>query len=95
MTGKKTMIVLEWIDASISMENVVLTREEAEQEKLIHGFVCGVLVEEFEDRYVVARDWFDEQDNYRGVASYPKTGVINAIKYNFAKRNVKPVTKKD
>jgi len=79
MPDKKTMIFLEWIDASVSVENSSLTREEAEQEKLIHGFVCGILVKEFEDRYVVARDWFDEQDTYRGVASYPKTGIVNAI----------------
>jgi len=94
MKDKKTMIILEWIDASISMENSSLTREEAEEERLIHGFVCGILVEEFKDRYVVARDWFDEHDTYRGVASYPKTGVVNTIKYKFAKRNVKPLTER-
>lgn len=85
----KQMIVLEWIDASISMENDSLSHEEAEEEKLIHGFVCGVLVKEFDDRYVVARDWFDGFNTYRGVASYPKTGVVNAIKYTFAKGKLK------
>lgn len=82
---KKTMICLEWIDASISLEDSCLLQEDAEKEELMHGFVCGVLVKEFDDRYVVARDWFDVPNQYRGVASYPKTGIVSVKKYDFAK----------
>lgn len=80
----KQLIAIEWIDASIS-NNDTFTQEEAEEEKLIHGFAVGVLVKEFKDRYVIARDWFDGFDTYRGVASYPKTGIVKVKKYNFAK----------
>lgn len=80
----KQMIAIEWIDASISRGNETYTQEEAEEEKLTHGFVAGVLVKEFPDRYVIARDWFDIHNTYRGVASYPKTGIVNVIKYDLA-----------
>ena len=76
----KQLIIIEWIDASLSRGDETYTRDEAEQEELIHGFVSGILVAEFGDRYVVARDWFDEQDTYRGVASYPKTGIVKVKK---------------
>lgn len=80
---KKQMICIEWIDASI-FGNDQLSQQEAEQEELIHGFVVGVLVKEYKDRYVVARDWFDLHNEYRGVASYPKSGVVSVKKYDFA-----------
>lgn len=80
----KQMIAIEWIDASISRGDETYTQEEAEEEKLIHGFVAGVLVKEFDDRYVIARDWFDIHNTYRGIASYPKTGIVKVIKYDLA-----------
>lgn len=80
----KQLIAIEWIDASMS-NNETLTQDEAEEEKLIHGFAVGVLVAEFKDRYVIARDWFDTYNTYRGVASYPKTGIVKVKKYNLAK----------
>lgn len=82
---KKQIIAIEWIDASMSM-NETYTKAEAEDEKLIHGFAVGVLVKEFEDRYVISRDWFDEHDTYRGIASYPKTGIVGVIKYDMAEK---------
>lgn len=80
-TKTKELILIEWVDASLSASDETYTQQEAEGEKLIHGFVAGVLVKEFPDRYVVARDWFDKYDTYRGVASYPKTGVVKVKKY--------------
>jgi len=81
----KEMIAIEWIDASLTRGDETYTQEEAEQEELIHGFAVGVLVKEFEDRFVIARDWFDGHSTYRGVASYPKTGIVKVVKYELAK----------
>lgn len=81
---KKQLIAIEWIDASLTANNDTYTQEEAEQEKLIHGFAVGVLVEEMDDRFIIARDWFDEHNTYRGVASYPKTGIIKVVRHDLA-----------
>lgn len=83
-TKKKQLIAIEWIDASLSMGNETYSEIEAEEEKLIHGFAVGVLVKEFKDRYVIARDWFDEHNTYRGLASYPKTGIVKIVRYDLA-----------
>lgn len=80
----KELIAIEWIDASISAESDTFTREDAEKEELIHGFAVGVLIKEFPDRYVIARDWFDVHDSYRGIASYPKTGILRVKRYKMA-----------
>lgn len=74
------IIKIEWVDASISGDET-LTQSEAEEEELIHGFAVGVLVKEFPDRYVIARDYFDKQKTYRAVASYPKTGIVKVKIY--------------
>lgn len=83
----KELIAIEWIDASLTQEGETYSREDAEKEELIHGFAVGVLVKEFPDRYVIARDWFDVHDTYRGVASYPKTGIVKVTRYNLIKLN--------
>lgn len=81
----KQLIAIEWIDASLTNEGDTYSQEDAEKESLIHGFAVGVLVKEFDDRYVIARDWFDGFNTYRGVASYPKTGIVKVRFYNMAK----------
>ncbi len=80
----KQLIAIEWIDASISGGTDSYNQEDAEQEQLIHGFAVGVLVKEFKDRYVIDRDWFDAHNTYRGIASYPKTGIVKVKKYPMA-----------
>lgn len=82
----KELIAIEWIDASLTNGSDTYSREDAESEQLIHGFAVGVLVKEFDDRYVIARDWFDVHDTYRGIASYPKTGIVKVKRYKFAKK---------
>lgn len=82
----KELIAIEWIDASLTNGSDTYSREDAENEQLIHGFAVGVLVKEFDDRYVIARDWFDVYDTYRGIASYPKTGIVKVRKYKLAKK---------
>lgn len=84
MVKAKQIIAIEWIDASISPSTDSFDQEEAEQEQLIHGFAVGVLVKEFKDRYVIARDWFDTYNTYRAVASYPKSGIVKVNKYKMA-----------
>ena len=78
---KRHLIAIEWIGASLTQDGDTYTHEEALKEKLIHGFASGILVEEMDDRFIIARDWFDEHNTYRGVASYPKTGIIKVIKH--------------
>jgi hypothetical protein len=78
---EKQIICIEWVDASVSRGDETYTQEDAEEEKLVHGFAVGVLVKEFSDRYVISRDWFNDFNNYRGIASYPKTGVVKVTKY--------------
>lgn len=77
----REMICIEWIDASIAVETETYSHEDACKEDLIHGFACGVLVEEKSDCYVVARDWFDKHNTYRGISVYPKSGIKQVKKY--------------
>jgi len=81
----KELIAIEWIDASISLENDGFTKKDAENEPLIHGFAVGVLIKEHDDRYIISRDWFDAHDTYRGVATYPKTGIVKVKRYKLVK----------
>lgn len=85
----KELIAIEWIDAAITIDGDSYSEKDAGDVKLIHGFAVGVLVKEFPDRYVISRDWFDEHDTYRGVASYPKTGIIKVKRHKLAKPKAK------
>ena len=51
---------------------------------LIHGFVCGILVEEDKEKVIVAMDWFDVEDQFRTLNTYPKSGIKKLIIKDFA-----------
>lgn len=62
------------------------TFDEVCQEKLVHGFASGVLVNETKTYYTIARDWFEEHDTFRGIATYPKSGLVKVKKYDLLKK---------
>lgn len=91
---KHQIACIEWIDASINMENDTKTYEKACQENLVHGFAVGILITEDKHRITIARDWFDGEDAYRGISTYPKTGIKKITKYDaFGKINTDHPTK--
>lgn len=79
---KQKMVFLEWIDASMWGTNQI-SREDAIDSGLSHGFVCGFLIHEDKEKVVVAMDWFDADDNFRVINTYPKTGIKKLIIKDF------------
>ena len=69
-----TIIFFQWADASM-MGVGQYSLNETKDEGLIQGCVCGHLVEEREDCYVVALDYFPKDKQYRNVNIYPKSGI--------------------
>lgn len=71
---KHTIAIIEWKDASTWGERC-RPREEAEKLGLFHGTACGILVHEDKDQITLALDWFEEFDDFRNIAVYPKSGI--------------------
>ena len=81
---KNEIIVFHWADASMHGTDQK-TKKEWEKSGLIHGIVAGHIVSETKTHFNIAMDLFFKQhdideDNYRQVASYPKSGIIKIIK---------------
>lgn len=75
----KKVVVLEWVDASINLENDSMHHDDAVNQSLIHGFVSGILIKEDKDSVTIARDWFDKENTYRGIATYPKKLILHRV----------------
>ena len=80
----REVIVFHWKDASMQRKDQ-LTRSEWGDAKLIEGIVAGHLIHEDKERIVIGMDLFFEQqdieeDNFRQVGVYPKSGIIKIIK---------------
>ncbi len=80
--GKKKpkIICIDWLDCSILVDDQ-LNRKSIEPEGLIHGYAVGILVKETDEFIIIARDWFDKQDDFRGTAIYPKSGIKSIKRY--------------
>ena len=76
---KQQLVFIEWNDASMWGTDVH-SREEAEEMGLTHGYACGFLIHEDKEKVVLAIDWFDENDDFRHVNTYPKTGIKKITK---------------
>lgn len=79
---KRQTIIIEWVDASIAANDDTYSHDEACKESLIHGFAYGILVNETKTHYTIARDWFDEPNAYRGISTYPKSGIVKVQKFD-------------
>jgi len=81
---KREIIVFQWKDASMQDKDQ-LSRSSWESARLIEGIVAGHVVHENKERIIVALDLFYkqediEEDNFRQVAVYPKSGITKIIK---------------
>lgn len=72
----KKLVSFEWVDACL-LGNDSLPHKEAREYGLIHGLVCGWLIQEDKETITLARDWFDEVNTYRGGCVYPKKLITN------------------
>ena len=72
------IVLFHWTDATIYANE---SYRHDHKFDLISGFVSGILVQEDENKITVARDMFDEDGiiTYRGLGTYPKTGINGAI----------------
>ena len=80
--NKQKYCFIEWIDASMWGGDQI-SRKEAKEKYLSHGFVCGFLIHQDEEKVVVAMDWFDCDDTFRVINTYPKTGIKKLIVKDF------------
>jgi hypothetical protein len=82
---KREIIIFHWVDASMHGTDQK-TREEWKKSQLIEGIVAGHIVNETKEMFTIAMDLFFagqpdiEDDNYRQVACYPKSGIRKIIK---------------
>lgn len=81
--NKQKLVFLEWVDASM-WGNEQVSRERAEDSGLSHGFACGILVKNDKEKVVVAMDWFDKDDQFRTINTYPRSGIKKLIIKDFA-----------
>lgn len=83
---KDQFVLVYWIDASIHGSDQI-SREQAKKDcHLIKGISGGILVNETKDSVTLALDWFHENDDFRNIATYPKTGIYKIVRYKFGKR---------
>ena len=83
---KDQFILIYWKDAAIH-GGEQLSRKVAEKDcHLIKGISGGILVNEDKEQITLALDWFHEHDDFRNMASYPKSGMYRVIRYKFGKK---------
>lgn len=78
------IIIFLWKDATIHSAEQN-PRSYWEKQSLISGVVAGHVILEDKDKIIVGLDLFpkqpgQEEDNYRNVAVYPKSGIVKIIK---------------
>lgn len=79
-------VLLYWIDASLHGSDQI-SREQAKKDcHLIKGIAGGILVNETEDSFTLALDWFHQNDDFRNMATYPKTGIYKVRRYYFGNK---------
>ena len=82
---KNEIIIFHWADACMHGTDQK-TREEWKKSKLVEGIVVGHIVDETKEHITVAMDLFFagqpniENNNYRQVAAYPKSGIKKILK---------------
>lgn len=85
MKIKREIIVFTWVDAAIHGSEQK-NRTEWSKANLVHGIVAGFIVSETKTHFNIALDMFPKddvfifEDNFRQVASYPKSGIEKIIK---------------
>lgn len=80
---KDQFVLIYWKDAAMHGAEQV-TRKQAEKDwHLIKAISGGILVHEDKEQITIALDWFHQHDEFRNLASYPKSGMYKVIKYKF------------
>lgn len=73
-------VVIEWIDSAMHGMSQ-RSREDAKREcGLIKGVSGGMLVHEDDQQITIALDWFPVEDEFRQIASYPKSGITKVTR---------------
>lgn len=80
---KQQYVLIHWRDATMN-DHEQTSRKIAETEyNLIDGVVAGFLVKEDKEKVVVGMDWFDFDDQFRVINTYPKSGIKKLIIKDF------------
>lgn len=74
------LVAISWVDAAIHGTDT-FSRKEAENLGLITGLAVGIVVKETKEFITIAMDYFDEDDQFRTVQTYPKSGIYKIEKY--------------
>ena len=76
---KKQFAIITWTDA-VMHGNSQFTEKEVEEFKLMEGVAVGILVKEDKESITLALDWFYENESYRQLSTYPKSGIHKIIR---------------
>lgn len=66
--------MIEWTDAAMHGTEQ-FSRDETKKLGLVEGVAVGIIVHEDRKQITLAMDWFHTDDQFRQVASYPKSGI--------------------
>lgn len=92
---KKTQLILiEWKDATIHGSGQYSRERALEEAGLTEGLSAGILVSEDKEQITIATDWFYEQDDFRCLSSYPKSGIMKITRRYIEPIGVSKKTKK-
>jgi hypothetical protein len=78
---KKQLAIIYWTDAAIESIGSI-SEKDLKDVGLIDGIAVGVIVKEDKKSITLALDWFYEQNSYRQVSTYPKSGIHKIIRKN-------------
>ena len=76
---KQEIVIIFWTDAAMHGVDQMSTKE-AQSRQLVEGIAVGFLVYEDKKRINIALDYFPEDEEYRCVNTYPKSGIKKIVR---------------
>lgn len=76
---KKEIAILTWSDAAMHGDGT-FWKEDFDKFHLIDGIAVGIVVKEDKESITLAMDWFYNENSYRQVHTYPKSGITKLVK---------------
>jgi len=72
----KQIAIINWTDATLH-GNDTFTEKGLKELGLINGIAVGIIVKEDKKSITLAMDWFYNNETYRQLSTYPKSGINN------------------
>lgn len=72
---KQELAIIEWTDAAMHGTEQISRSDAAHELNLIAAVTAGLVVHEDKKKITLAMDWFHVHDQFRQIASYPKSGI--------------------